>query len=84
MVDLNEHSQCHLQFLVGNIEVGVISYTGLALQVITAGNGYQTQKQSPSIGLLRVLNQRDNSLFDYDSGCSFSFQQLNITRERVS
>ena len=57
MVDLNEHSQCHLQVLVGNIEVGVISYSGLALQVITAGNGYQTQKQSPSIGLFRVLNQ---------------------------
>ena len=57
MVDLNEHSQFHLQVLVGNIEVGVISYSGLALQVITAGNGYQTQKQSPSIGFIQVLNQ---------------------------
>ena len=59
MVDLNEHSQCHLQVLVGNIEVGVISYSGLALQVITAGNGYQTQKQSPSIGVFRVLNSNE-------------------------
>ena len=57
MVDLNEHSQCHLQVLVGNIEVGVISYSDLALQVITAGNGYQTQKQSPIIVLFQVLNQ---------------------------
>ena len=31
--------------------------SGPALKVITAGNGYQTQKQSPSIGLFRVLNQ---------------------------
>ena len=57
MVGLNEHSQCHLQVLVGNIQVGVISYSGLTLQVITADNGYQTRKQSPSIGLFRVLNQ---------------------------
>ena len=57
MVDLNEHSQCHIQVLVGDINVGIISYSGPALQVISAGNGYQTQKQFPSKGLFRVLNQ---------------------------
>ena len=38
MVDLNEHSQCHLQGVVRDIEVGVISYSDLALQVISAGH----------------------------------------------
>ena len=39
MVDLNEHSQCHLQGVVRDIEVWVISYSDPALQVITAGHG---------------------------------------------
>ena len=75
MVDMNEHSQCHLQVLVRNIEVGVISCSGLALQVITAGNGYQTQAVS-QYSRIQCLIKRDNGLFNYDSGCTFSFQQL--------
>ena len=34
MVELNQH--CRLQGLVRNVEVGVISYSDPALQVITA------------------------------------------------
>ena len=41
MVDLNKH--CHFQGLVRNLEVGVISFSDPALQVITAGM-YLTQK----------------------------------------
>ena len=37
MVDLNKQSQCQLQGSVRHIEAGVISYSGPALQVITAG-----------------------------------------------
>ena len=47
MVDLNEHSQCHLQVLVRNIEVGVISYSGPALHVITAGHGIGHRSSLP-------------------------------------
>ena len=57
MVDLNEHSQCHIQVLVGNINIEVISYSGPALQVITAGNGYETQNRFPSKSLFQVLNE---------------------------
>ena len=38
MTDLNEHSQCHLQGVIRDIEVGIISYSDPALQVITAGH----------------------------------------------
>ena len=47
MVDLNEHSQCHLQGVIGDIEVGVISYSDLALQVITAGHGIRHKSSLP-------------------------------------
>ena len=70
MADLNEHSQCHLQSLVRNIEVGVISYSGLALQVITAGIRHRSSLLAKEDELIK----QDNSLFDDDSGCTFSFQ----------
>ena len=44
MVDLNEHSQCHLQKVVRDIEEGIISYSDPALQVITAGHGIRHTK----------------------------------------
>ena len=47
MVDLNEHSQCHLQVLARNIEVGVISYSGPALQMTTAGHGIRHKSSLP-------------------------------------
>ena len=70
MVDLNEHSECHLQGLVRNIEVGVISYRGPALQVITADIKHRISLPVKEYELLK----RDNSLLDDDSGCTFSFQ----------
>ena len=47
MVDLNEHSQCHLQVLVRNIQVGLISYSGPVLQVIAAGDGIRHRSSLP-------------------------------------
>ena len=47
MVDLNEHSQCHLQGVIGDIEVGVISYSDQALQVITVGHGIRHESSLP-------------------------------------
>ena len=75
MVDLNEYSQSHLQGLVRNIEVGVLSYSGPALWMITAGIRHKSSLPIKEYELIK----RDNSLFDDDSGYTFSFQQLNIT-----
>ena len=47
MVDLNEHSQCHLRDVVRDIEVRVISYSDPALQVITAGHGIRHKSSLP-------------------------------------
>ena len=48
MVDLNEQSQCHhLQGVIGDIEVGVISYSDQVLQVITAGHGIRHKSSLP-------------------------------------
>ena len=47
VVDLNKHSQCHLQGVVRDIEVGVISYSDPALQVITAGHGIRHKSSFP-------------------------------------
>ena len=47
-MDLNEHSQCHLQGVIRDIEIGVISYSDRALQVITAGNRIR-QKNSRTV-----------------------------------
>ena len=33
MVDLNKHSQCHLHGVIGDIQVGVISYSDQAWEV---------------------------------------------------
>ena len=76
MVDLNEHSQCHPQVLVRNIGVGVISYSGLALKVITAGHGIKHRSSLPVKAYPEYyeLIKRDNSLFDDDSGLTFSFE----------
>ena len=74
MVDLNEHSQCHLQGVVRNIEVGVISYSDPALQVITAGHGIRHKSSLPVKAHLELLIKRGNSFFDDNSGCTFSFQ----------
>ena len=53
MVDLNKHSQCHLQ---GVVEVWVISYSDPALQVITAGHGIRHKSSLPVKALiLRVV-----------------------------
>ena len=66
MADLNDHSQCHLQVLVRNIEVGVISYSGPALQVISAGHGIRHRSSLPvkAYSEQYELIKRDNSLFD--------------------
>ena len=47
MVNLNEHSQCHLQDVVRDTEVGVISYSDPALQVSTAGDGIRHKGSLP-------------------------------------
>ena len=47
MVDLNKHSLCHLQGVVRNIEVGVISYSDQVLKVITAGHGIRHKSSLP-------------------------------------
>ena len=72
-VDLNEHRQSHLQGIVRDIEVWVISYSELALQVITAGHGIRHKSSLPVKAYYEYyeLIKRGNSLFYDNSRCAF-------------